>query len=177
MTLRSLAYDSNALQRRVTLYAAIVGVVLASICAGVAGVTWVGWQWAIILFIAFDLVGGVVAMCLPPAIRKIRPPEEPLRPLAFTAFHLHPFVIGFVLPEADQSAMLVLYAAAVLGVAALMLPVPQYQGAVALIWCAAALCVVWLVGDFEGLEWFAPAYLLKLVGSHSVSTMAARSSG
>ena len=116
-------------------------------------------------------------MCLPPAIRKIRPPEEPLRPLVFTAFHLHPFVIGFVLPETDQQAMLVLYVAAVLGVTALMLPARQYQGGAALAWCAAALCVVSLVGDFKGFEWFAPAYLLKLVGSHCVSAKATRSSG
>lgn len=113
-------------------------------------------------------------MCLPPAIRKIRPPEEPLRPLVFAAFHLHPFILGLALPEVDLQAMLVLYVAAVLGVAALMLPLSQYQGAAALIWCAAALSVVGLAADLRALEWFAPAYLLKLVGSHSVSAAAAQ---
>lgn len=72
-TLDELSYESTSTQRGVVMAVAVAGVVLASICAGMAGVEWSTWQWGVVLFVAFDLVGGVAAMCLPAAIRKIRP--------------------------------------------------------------------------------------------------------
>lgn len=171
MTLRDLAYDSTQVQRRFTLGVALAGMVLATICAGLANVDWASWQWAIVLFVAFDLIGGVAAMTMPPAIRKLRPPDEPLRPVLFAAFHVHPFVIYLALPEIEIETMAVLYGFAVAGVAALnLLPVRQHRSALALAWCAGALSILALLDGSVGLEWLAPAYMLKLTGSHSVPT-------
>lgn len=166
--LRELAYDSSAPQRRLALGAGLAGVAIATVCAGLAGAAWSGWQWALALVVAFDLSGGVVALCLQPAIRKMRPAGEPLRPVLFSAFHVHPFVLGLALPEADLAMMLALYLSAAAGVIASILVSVPYRGAVALGWCAGALALLALAGGLPGLEWLAPAYLLKLVGSHAV---------
>src|SRR3546814_5807280 len=85
-----MLYDSTPGQRRFTVVASGIAMVVASVCAGLSQVPWASWQWALMLFVAFDLGGGVAAMCLPPAIRKVRPAHEPLKPLMFAAFHIHP---------------------------------------------------------------------------------------
>lgn len=162
-----LAYDSTPAQRQATLAVAMAGVALASICAGMAGADWPWWRWTAVLFVAFDLVGGVAAMCLPPAIRKIRPPGDPLRPVVFAAFHIHPFVLMLVVPGAGWAGLAATYAFGVGGVLAVAACPREFRASAALGWCAFALAVVALVGMPRGLEWLAPAFLLKLVGSHA----------
>lgn len=164
-----MLYDSTPGQRRLTLLASGITMVVASACAGLAHVQWASWQWALMLFVAFDLGGGVAAMCLPPAIRKVRPAEEPLKPLMFAAFHVHPLFLALVLPQQDWTAMFVLYGAGVAGVAAAGLAPAGYRASVSLAWCACALPIIQLLGPMPGLAWLAPAYLLKLVGSHAAA--------
>src|SRR3546814_2546492 len=65
-----MLYDSTPGQRRFTVVASGIAMVVASVCAGLSQVPWASWQWALMLFVAFDLGGGVAAMCLPPAIRS-----------------------------------------------------------------------------------------------------------
>src|SRR3546814_12339526 len=86
------------------------------------------------LFVAFDLGGGVAAMCLPPAIRKVRPAHEPLKPLMFADFHIHPLFLALVFPDQDWTAMFVLYGAGVAGVAAAGLAPAAYRAGVSLAW-------------------------------------------
>lgn len=164
-----MLYDSTPGQRRLTLLASGITMVVASACASLSHVQWANWQWALMLFVAFDLGGGVAAMCLPPAIRKVRPPEEPLKPLLFAAFHIHPLFLALALPQQEWTAMFVLYGAGFAGVAAAGLSPAAYRASVSLAWCACALPIVQLLGPMTGLAWLAPAYLLKLVGSHAVA--------
>lgn len=164
-----MLYDSTPTQRRLTLLVSGVTIIVASACAGLAHVQWHNWQWALMLFVAFDLGGGVAAMCLPPAIRKIRPVDEPLKPLLFAAFHIHPLFLALVLPQQDWMPMFMLYGAGVAGVAAAGLAPDAYRASVALAWCACMLPLIQLLGPMPGLAWLAPAYLLKLVGSQAVT--------
>lgn len=162
-----MLYDSTPAQRQFTLAASWIVMVVASVCAGLSQVPWATWQWALMLFVAFDLGGGVAAMCLPPAIRKVRPAKEPLKPLMFAAFHIHPLLLALVFPDQDWTAMFVLYGAGVAGAAAAGLAPDAYRAGVSLAWCACVLPIVQLLGPMPGLAWLAPAYLLKLVGSHA----------
>jgi len=169
MNERSHLFDAGSVpERRLTLAMALIGVALASVCAGLAGVPWAEWQWAIVLFFAFDLVGGVAAMAMGPAIRKIRPVNQPLRPLIFAAFHVHPMVLALVLPEVSWVPLVALYAICVGAVAIAIIARPVVGPGVALGTCAVGLAIIALLGMPAGLEWFAPAYLLKLAGSFAV---------
>lgn len=167
-TLDELSYESTSTQRGVVMAVAVAGVVLASICAGMAGVEWSTWQWGVVLFVAFDLVGGVAAMCLPAAIRKIRPPDEPWRPILFAALHVHPLLLAFVLPGAHRVALSAVYLSGLIGVLLIKIIRAEFRASAALSWCAITLAIVALVGTPPGLEWIAPAFALKLVGSHAV---------
>lgn len=164
-----LLYDSTTGQRRLTLLVGVIAIALAGACAGLTELQWTGWQWALVLFVAFDLGGGVAAMCLLPAIRKIRPPDEPLRPILFSAFHIHPLFLALVLPQQEWTPMFMLYGAGVAGVAAASLAPIPYRASIALAWCALALPIIPFFGAMPGLAWLAPAYLLKLVGSCAVA--------
>jgi hypothetical protein len=163
-----LLYDSTPAQRRVTLAVAVAGVVLASVSAGLSGVDWAAWQWAIALCVAFDLIGGVSSMCTPSAIRKFRPPDELLRPVLFSVFHVHPLLLALALPDVDGAVLSSIYASALLGALLVTFTPVEFRASAALAWCTAALVLVALLGTPPGLEWLAPAYLLKLVGTHAV---------
>lgn len=163
------ACQPTSAQRRVVLAVAMAGVAIASICAGIAGVEWPSWQLAIVLFVAFDLVGGVAALCLPAAIHKFRPPGDTLRAILFAAFHVHPLLLAFVLPGMDWAALSTIYLSGVGGVLLVTVIHPEFRASAALTWCAITLAVVALIGIPPGLEWLAPAFVLKLVGSHAVS--------
>lgn len=163
----ALLYDSTAAQRRFTLAVAMGGVALAVICAGLARVSWTNWQWALVLFVAFDLLGGVASMCLPPTIRKIRPPGEPWKPILFCVFHVQPLVLAFALPDRSWTILLAVYAAGALGVLIVTMTSSEFRASAALAWCAGALAAITLWGAPPGLKWLAPAYVLKLVGSHA----------
>lgn len=85
----------------------------------------------------------------------------------FAAFHVHPLFLKLVLPQQDWTSMFVLYGAGVAGVAAAGLTPAAYRASVSLAWCACALPIIELLGPIPDLAWLAPAYLLKLVGSHA----------
>lgn len=172
--IHQLAYDSTPAERRLTLLIAAFGVAGALACGTAARVDWATWQWGIVLFVAFDVVGGVAAMPLPPAIRKVRPADEPLRPIAFAAFHIHPLLLALVLPDQPWIAMFLVYGSALAGVALANLVPGQFRTSVALAWCTGAITLAFSTGPFNSLEWFPPAFLLKLVGSHSAPNGGAR---
>jgi len=53
-------------------------------------------------------------------------------------------------------------------------PLP-FRASAALAWCAFAIATVSVMDLLPGLEWLAPAFLLKLVGSHAVPAPNTRS--
>lgn len=160
---------STRAERHVTIFVALVGIALAVGCGLHAGAGWAGWQWAVIIFVAFDLAGGVASMPLPPSLKKIRVPEQPLRPIAFTAFHIHPFLIALTIPTQEWLPMVALYASALAGVIFMPRIRSAFAASIALSWCACTIALVWTLGVTHGLEWLAPTYLLKLVGSYTVT--------
>lgn len=160
---------STQAERYITIFVALIGVGLAVACGAAADVTWSGWQWAVVIFVAFDLVGGIASMPLPPSLKKIRVSDQPLRPIAFTAFHIHPFLIAMAISAPMWPSMFALHASALSGVILMSKVSRAFAASIALSWCACAIAIVSTLGVASGLEWLAPAYMLKLVGSHAVS--------
>ncbi len=158
----------------VTIAVALGGVGLATLCGAVSGVSWSAWQWAIVIIVAFDLAGGIASMSLPAVRKKFHVTAHPVRPMAFTAFHIHPFVFAMAIPEQGWPSMIALYASAFAGVILMAKVRRAFLASIALSWCAGAITLASALGVAPGLEWLAPAYLLKLVGSYSVSAGRAR---
>lgn len=151
--------------------ALIVGLSVAAVaigCARLADVHWAAWQWAVVLFVAFDLGGGIVSTCLPATLRAVRPQGDPLRPLYNAALHIHPLLLALVIPGQDWAAMFLLHGAGAAGVAAAGLMSIRHRAGLALAWCAGAIALINSAGIAPGLAWLAPTYLLKLVGSFAV---------
>src|SRR3546814_20377808 len=82
-----MLYDSTPGQRRFTVVASGIAMVVARVCAGLSQVPWASWQGALLLFVALRLGGGVAAMCLAQAILTVRHAHEPLKPHQFAVLH------------------------------------------------------------------------------------------
>src|SRR3546814_17865448 len=94
-----MLYDSTPGQRRFTVVASGIAMVVASVCAGLSPAPLASWQWALLLFVAFDLGGGVAAMFRPPPIPHVRPTHPPLKPTKFAASNHHPPSLAHFFPS------------------------------------------------------------------------------
>jgi len=143
-------------------------VAAAIACGRVANVHWVSLQWVLVLFVAFDLGGGIASACMASTLRSVRPQGDPLRPLHNAVLHIHPLLLALVVPDQDWTAMFLLHGAGAAGVAAAGLVPISYRAGLALAWSAGAIALITAIGIVPGLAWLAPTYLLKLVGSFAV---------
>ncbi len=144
--------------------------------------TWRWWQWALVLAVAVDVVGGVAANALGPAKRQYHGPPPPdagrgartLRhPVLFAAAHVHPFVLVLVLPGDAWGWALLWYAACVAGSAVVHAAPLHLARPLAFAVLAALLVVPWAltapaVAAPDGLAWFGPVLACKLVAAHAV---------
>ncbi|MFC8191656.1 hypothetical protein ACFUMH_08335 [Cellulomonas sp. NPDC057328] len=149
----------------------------AGVVAAAATTSWAPWQWAVVLVLAVDVVGGVTANALSTAKRQYHGPRDAgagrgarlLRSSpAFTAAHVHPLVLALLLPGAGWGWATFWYAgclASVLAVHAVPLHLrrPVAFGALATLLVAAGP-----VGAPAGLAWFGPVLAVKLVAAHAV---------
>lgn len=165
---RSRQGEATAHDRQATLVVGLGMMAAAIACARVANVHWAGWQWVLVLFVAFDLGGGIASACMPPTLRSVRPQGDPLRPLHNAVLHIHPLLLALVVPGQDWTAMFLLHGAGAAGVAATGLVPTSYRASLALAWSAGAIALITSIGIVPGLAWLAPTYLLKLVGSFAV---------
>ena len=142
-----------------------------------SGVDWQWWHWLLVVGLAADVVGGVVANSLASAKRlyhqapQTRPSvvERVLRNhLAFAALHVHPFLVVAVFPGAEWGWAAGWYVAALVGVA-LVLVVPLQLKRPAGMGIATLAVVVATTADGPGgLTWLGPVLVLKLVAAHAV---------
>jgi hypothetical protein len=156
-----------------------VGTVLG-VAAVVSGAPqgWSWWQWGLVVVLAADLVGGVVANSLSTAKRQYHGGHAPaarrsstrvLRSsTVFASAHVHPFVVALLLPDASWRWAAGWYVGCVVSVflvhrVPLHLQRPTAFAAVAVLLVAAPL-----VAAPEGLAWFGPVLAVKLVGAHAV---------
>jgi hypothetical protein len=161
-------YDATAEERRLTLTMALIGMAVAMSLGGLSDQSWQWWQWAVVLFLAFDLIGGAAASALPAATRKNHPAGQPLRPLLVAALHVHPFLLALALPSSSWVGATALWIAAVVGVAMVHAVELSLKRGFALAYCSIALAALHGLASPPGVGWFAAAYLLKIVAALAV---------
>lgn len=138
---------------------------------------WHWWQWAVVVFLVVDVVGGVTANALSTAKRQYHGPSPAhltgagrvLRSSRlFTLAHLHPFLVAIALPDATWTWALYWYLGCLAAVL-LVHAVPLYlQRPTAFAALTALLMVAPAVAAPEGLMWFGPVLAVKLVAAHAV---------
>lgn len=154
---------------------ALTGIVAAD--AHAAAENWSLMQWAVAIFIAIDVGGGVVANALNSCKRFYHSPARPRegwfvrlakRPLMFTAIHVHTVVVAAIWMPEQLWTGLCWYAALVLGAVALK-AVPLYLARpFATLAVSLAIVAVGVWGFIPDFEWLPPLLLLKLLLGHGV---------
>jgi hypothetical protein len=128
---------------------------------------WSALQWVIAVAIAFDFSGGVVTNATTAAKRWFHRPGRGAKRAAFYVAHAHPLLIAWAFSTPWTQAI-ALYAG-MLGAVAVVERVPREIAQPAAFGAVALGLIVAGAGTWPvGLEWFAPVYLLKLVGAHAV---------
>ncbi|AEE47660.1 hypothetical protein [Cellulomonas fimi] len=142
-----------------------------------APTTWSWGTWLAVLLVTLDVTGGVAANALGTAKRLYHAPLAPPvtrldrvlhDPLAFAALHVHPFVLVVVVPDATWVWALWWYLVPLGGVVLVRTVPVHLQRPVALGVAAVALVAAPVVGAPDGLSWFGPVMVLKLVVAHAV---------
>ncbi|CAB4555359.1 unannotated protein [freshwater metagenome] len=139
---------------------------------------WSWWQYALAAFLAWDLVGGAVSNASNSTKRQyfgagfahVGGAARIIRaPIAFTALHLHPFLIVALYPHGTWGWAIGMYVGAVVGAVLVDRVVPQYlqRPAAMLVFCTVMLWSrSWTAPP--GWEWFAAIFLAKLILAHAV---------
>jgi len=142
-----------------------------------AGAEWHWWHWLLVVGLAADLVGGVVANSLAPAKRLYHQPladghsraEWILRNrLAFTALHVHPFLVAALFPGAGWAWAAGWYAAVLLGVGLVLAMPLQLKRPAGMGTAALAALAAGAADGPAGMDWLGPVLVLKLVVAHAV---------
>lgn len=130
---------------------------------------WSLLQYAACCVLAFDVAGGIVTGSTSTAKRWYHRPGRGFRHhMAFVSIHvLHLAVVSWLFLSFD-GWWLALTAAYLLGAAAVVLAVPKYlqRPAATTAYLGALLLATYAVARPIGLEWFLPAFYLKLLVSH-----------
>jgi hypothetical protein len=138
---------------------------------------WSWLTWAVVLLVALDVTGGVAANALGSAKRLYHAPLDPPVTrldrvlhdhVAFTALHVHPFVLAAVVPDATWVWALWWYLVPLAGVILVRAVPPYLERPVALGFATVALVAAPIAGAPDGLAWFGPVMVLKLVVAHAV---------
>ncbi|WP_424972834.1 hypothetical protein [Dinoroseobacter sp. S76] len=135
------------------------------------------WQWAVLVFFAYDIGGGAAANMLNSCKRFEHTPAKPREGVTiravksapiFTALHIHPILAAWLLGGSVQAA-LIWYALLQLAVW-LTLATPLYlQRAMAtLLTVLAMIAAIDLLPLGPGLEWVIPCLFVKMVMGHAV---------
>jgi hypothetical protein len=128
---------------------------------------WNVLQWALAMGIAFDFAGGVVTNATTAAKRWFHRPGRGRARAAFYVGHVHPLVLPLVFSVGWVPAT-ALYVGMLASVAVVERSPRAIAQPVAFGLVGAGLVLAGAASWPAGLEWFAPVYLLKLVGAHAV---------
>lgn len=165
---RRLSGPDTTTQEAAVQLAGTLGI--TAVAAAVAAARSPGWsalQWALAMAIAFDFGGGVVTNATAAAKRSYHRPGRTRSRAIFYAGHLHPLLLPLVF-SAPWAAAAALYAGMLAAAALVELAPRAVAQPVALAAVAAGILLASGAAWPAGLEWFAPVYLLKLVGAHAV---------
>lgn len=128
---------------------------------------WSALQWVLAMGIAFDFSGGVVTNATSAAKRSFHRSGRTRSRALFYAAHVHPLVLPLAF-SASWTAAAALYAGMLAAAALVELAPRAVAQPVAFAAVAAGLFLACGAEWPIGLEWFAPVYLLKLVGTYAV---------
>lgn len=136
-----------------------------------------GWQWAVLVFFAYDIGGGAVANMLNSCKRFYHTPAKPgegaiIRAAknvrVFTAIHVHPIIAAALLGGSVGNAVawyVVLQVSVWLVLAA---PLYLRRPLATLLTVLAVIAASSLLPLGAGLEWFIPCLFIKMVMGHAV---------
>lgn len=156
------------------LAAGITGAATVSALAIDAGLDW--WRIAVIVFVAFDIFGGVVVNATASAKRRYHGPGRDARHhLGFVAIHLQPFLLAWAVPGFGWAPAAAIYLLALLGgvivtSTPLSLRRPVAYGVTAI----GVLAATSLLTVPQPAAWFAPVLLIKLLLAHLLPEEAAQ---
>jgi hypothetical protein len=154
------------------LVAMVLSVGLAAWAALIFGpVHWQWWTWVVILLLASDLGGGLIANALPATQRWYHRPGASARDhLGFAAMHVHAFVFAWLAPAAmPWPAAIALYCWMLVScIVVLLFPLILGRAvAFALTALGTVLFGMW-VPIASPLGWAALVLLLKIVAGHMI---------
>ena len=135
------------------------------------------WQWAVLVFFAYDIGGGAVANMLNSCKRFYHTPSKPSEGTfvraaknvrVFTAIHVHPVVAAAFLGGSVGSALV--WYALLQGAVWTVLAAPLYlrRPFATLLTVLALIAASSLLPLGAGLEWFIPCLFIKMVMGHAV---------
>lgn len=150
---------------------AVIAALLAALYAVALDIEWSGLQLALIAFLAFDLVGGVITNSTGAAKRWFHRPGQGWRQhLGVVAMHLIHVTVVAVLFRAGDGAYLGVVGGYLLVAAIVILASPHYlRRPVGLgLYALALIGSEYLFTPTPALEWFLPLFFLKLLVSHLI---------
>ena len=139
---------------------------------------WELWQYLLAIFLAFDVMGGVVANSLNSCKRFYHTAPKPdenwlvrfvKNPHLFSAVHIHTLIVGVLFAKFDWFYALFWYLLLLITTEIVLLIPLHLQRPVAMLFILAALLInIYLIPPVAGFEWLAPALFLKIVYGHVV---------
>ena len=139
---------------------------------------WMLWQYLLAIFLAYDVMGGVVANSLNSCKRFYHTPAKPnenwlvrflKNPHLFSAIHIHTLLVGLLFAQFDWFYGLFWYLLLLIATEILLLLPLYLHRPVAMLFILGALLVnIYLIVPVPGFEWLAPALFIKIVYGHVV---------
>lgn len=139
---------------------------------------WTWWQYILAGFLAFDVIGGVVANSLNSCKRFYHSPAKPDEPgytglvknhLVFSAFHVHTFLVALLYGGTHYLFGIFWYVYLMVSTVVLIkTPLYLKRPAAFLSIALALLLNFYVIPVIPGFEWLAPALMIKIVYGHLV---------
>jgi len=164
---RLVGPDATRAEAAGAVVAGMVGAGLAGWRAFATGESW--WVTLLIGILAADLVGGVWANSTASTRRWYhRPGTWPGSHLLFASLHVHPFVMAWLVPSFGWTGAAVLYGGTLLATTVVATQTRRLQSPVAAVAALVVFTAATFTIDPTRIEWFVPAYVLKLIIGHAV---------
>lgn len=149
------------------IMAGLAGGLLAAWRASTVDASWV--VLAVATLMAVDVVGGVWSNATASTRRWYHRQGAPPRShFWFAALHIHPFLIAWMFPAFGWTGAVVLYGGTLLATVLIGSFPRRLKSPAAAVSALALLTAALIFTDPSGVEWFAPAYVLKLITGHAV---------
>jgi len=165
-------------ERMLAMLAALVvpGFVIYLIVSG--QVDWNVLQVIVVMLMAIDISGGLVANALNSCKRFYHTPPKPSEgrlgvilkhPVVFSLLHVHPIVAGLLLDEWNWLYGVSWYGFFLVAVGMVLFAPLYLRRPLAMLWIMIAVLVnFYVIVPVEGLEWLMPLLFIKIIYGHLV---------